>query len=58
MASIIYLILKSARRARLEGHTTSVQFSQRSSFGFLHTLFRRDDNEMVRRGISPDRDVL
>src|SRR5882672_10580648 len=41
--STTYLILRSARRARPEGRTTPVQLSQRSSFGFLHTLLRRND---------------
>jgi hypothetical protein len=45
MPSKVCLILRSARRARLEGRTTSVQLSQRSSFGFLHTLFRGGDTE-------------
>ncbi len=44
MPSKIYLILRSAQRAHLEGRTTSVQLTLISPFGFFHTLFRGGDN--------------
>jgi hypothetical protein len=39
MPSIFYLILRSARRARLEGRMESMQRLNRVSFEFMHTLF-------------------
>ncbi len=42
MPSILYLILRSARRARLEGRIESVQRLNRESLEFIHTLESRN----------------
>ena len=49
MPSMIYLMLRSARRVRLEARTTSMQLLVRRLREFLHTLFSRGDNSLLRR---------
>src|SRR5215831_3462253 len=47
MPSTIYLILRSARRARLEGRTTSMQRSRSCFPRFFRMLFRGNDTSEV-----------
>ena len=46
MPSTIYLMLRSAHKARLEARTTSMQALVRCFQQFLHTLFRGGDDEV------------